>query len=162
MTVTLVVAISAHGVIGAQGGIPWHLPADLAHFKQLTLGHPIVMGRATYDSIGRPLPGRTTIVVTRQPDWFVDGVFAVSGVVEGLALGAGMDAEVFLVGGAQVYAEALAFGLVDRMSVTRVQLEVDGDTKFPDIDWDEWIETARDKHPEGNPPYDIVSYDRRP
>lgn len=160
MTVTIVVAMAANGVIGADRGIPWHLPADLAHFKKLTLGHPIVMGRATYDSIGRPLPGRTTIVVTRQSQWAADGVFAVSGVTEGLALAAGMDPEVFLVGGAQVYGEALSLGLVDRMSVTRVHMEVEGDTHFPDVNWAEWVESARDEHPESDPPFAIVRYDR--
>lgn len=147
MTVTIVAAIGANGVIGADGGIPWHLPADLAHFKQLTLGHPLVMGRATYDSIGRPLPGRTTIVVTRQPQWSAHGVLVAGGVPEALAQAADLDDEVFLVGGAQIYAEALGLGLVDRMSVTRVELAPEGDTYFPDLDWDDWVEKSREDHP---------------
>jgi dihydrofolate reductase len=146
MTVTLVVAMSRGGVIGADGGIPWHLPADLQHFKRLTLGHPMVMGRATFDSIGRALPGRTTIVVTRQPDWTADGVLVAGGVREAIDLGRGLDDEVFLVGGAQVYAQALEAGLVDRLVVSRVDVDVEGDTHFPDVDWAAWPEVARDPH----------------
>ncbi|MDX6277604.1 MAG: dihydrofolate reductase [Nocardioidaceae bacterium] len=161
MTVTIVVAIGANGVIGANGGMPWPRTGDQVQFKALTMGHPIVMGRATYDSIGRPLPGRTTIVVTRQPYWAADGVLVAGGVSEAIAEAEGLDDEVFLIGGAQVYAEALANGLVDRMVVTRVDLAPAGDTYFPDLDWDDWIETSRELHADSVPGYVIATYDKR-
>jgi dihydrofolate reductase len=161
MTVTLVVAMGANGVIGVDGGIPWHLPADLAHFKQLTIGHPIVMGRRTYDSIGRPLPGRTTIVVTRQPDWSAEGVQVAGSLDDALGLAEVLDDEVYVVGGAQIYAEALAAGCIDGMSITRVDVAPEGDTRFPDVYWDDWAETSRDDHPESAPPFTIVTYQRR-
>ena len=161
MSVTIVVAIGANGVIGADGGMPWPRTGDQQQFKALTMGHPIVMGRATYDSIGRALPGRTTIVVTRQPHWSAEGVLVAGGVAEAIAKAKGLDDEVFVIGGAQVYAEALADGLVDRMAVTRVDLAPRGDTYFPDLDWDDWIEISRDDHAEGDPAYMIVTYERR-
>jgi dihydrofolate reductase len=161
MTVTLVVAMGTNGVIGAEGGIPWHLPADLAHFKQLTLGHPIVMGRKTYDSIGRPLPGRTTIVVTRREDWSAEGVQVAGSLPDALALAEVLDDDVFLVGGAQIYAEAMASGSADRMSVTHVNLAPDGDTMFPEVHWADWAEVTREDHPDSTPPFAIVTYDHR-
>ncbi|MGJ9422716.1 dihydrofolate reductase [Aeromicrobium sp. CF3.5] len=156
MTVTLVVAMGANRVIGAAGGLPWRLPEDLAHFKALTLGHPMIMGRATYESIGRPLPGRTTIVVTRQGDWTADGVETAASLDAALARAVELDDEVFVVGGGQVYAEALERGLVDLMAVTRVAASPDGDTWFPRLDWEAWTEVGRVPH-EG---FDIVTYRR--
>lgn len=156
MSVTLVVARGSNGVIGADGGIPWRLPADLAHFKRLTLGHVLVMGRVTYESIGRPLPGRTTVVVTRDPRWRAEGVLTAGSVAEALDLAAGLDAEVFVVGGAQVYSEALALGRVDRAVVTDVALTPDGDTRFGGIE--QWREVAREDHAESEPAYSIVEY----
>ena len=163
MSVTLVVAMGANRVIGADGGLPWHLPEDLAHFKRLTLGHPMVMGRATYESIGRPLPGRTTIVVTRRSDWSADGVETAASLDAALQRAAELDDEVFLVGGGQVYAEALDRGLVDVMSVTRVAAAPDGDTYFPLIDWEQWQEAGRVPHVGPEPErlaFDIVTYVR--
>lgn len=156
MSVTIVVAIGANGVIGADGGMPWPRTGDQVQFKALTMGHPIVMGRATYDSIGRALPGRTTIVLTRDVAWSADGVLVAHSLTDALALGLGRDGEVFLIGGAQVYAEALADGLVDRMVVTHVHLSPDGDAWFPKIDWTTWTEVARETF-DG---YDIATYDR--
>ena len=142
MTVTIVAAVARNGVIGIDGGLPWHLPDELALFKQLTLGHVLVMGRRTYESIGRPLPGRTTVVVTRQPDWHgAEDVLRASSVASALELGAAVDDEVFVVGGAQVYAEAL--GLADRLALTFVDAEPEGDTRFPEVDWSQWEETDR-------------------
>ncbi len=161
VTVTIVVAIGANGVIGADGGMPWPRTGDQVQFKALTMGHPIVMGRATFDSIGHPLPGRTTIVVSRQPSWSAEGVLVAGGVVEAIDRAGGIDTEVFVIGGAQIYAEALANGLVDRMAVTRVDLAPQGDTYFPDIDWDDWIEISRDDHSGSEPGYVIVTYERR-
>jgi len=159
MTVTLVVAIGANGVIGIDGGLPWRLPEDLAHFKQLTMGHPLVMGRATYESIGRPLPGRTTIVLTRDPDWAAEGVEVAPTIEDAINRALEIDDEVFVVGGAQVYAEALAAGVVDLMCVTRVAASPDGDTRFPQIDWMQWREVGRIPHG-GDPSFDIVTYQR--
>jgi dihydrofolate reductase len=141
--ITLVAAVARNGVIGAGGGIPWHLPGEQRLFKELTLGHVLVMGRRTYESIGRPLPERTTIVVTRQSGWkAVDpGVLVASSVPEALERASSIDDEVFVVGGTQVYADALRFA--DRLAMTFVDAEPEGDTFFPDVDWSQWRETSR-------------------
>ncbi|MEH3033888.1 MAG: dihydrofolate reductase [Aeromicrobium erythreum] len=164
MTVTLVVAMGANRVIGVDGGLPWRLPEDLAHFKRLTLGHPMVMGRATFESIGRPLPGRATIVVTRDPTWSSDGVETASSLDAALERARALDDEVFVVGGAQVYTEALERDLVDVLVVTRVAASPEGDTYFPRVDWDRWREVGRVPH-EGEAAgerttFDIVTYMR--
>ncbi len=163
MTTTLVVAVAANGVIGAAGALPWRLPEDLKNFKQLTLGHPMIMGRATYESIGRPLPGRTTIVLTRSRDWSPgaggEDVLVAGDLDEALRLAAELDDEVFLVGGAQVYADALARDLVDVMAYTRVAAAPDGDTHFPEVDWDRWREVGRVPH-DGDVPFEVVTYER--
>lgn len=155
-TVTIVVAIGDNGVIGRDGQLPWPPTGDLAHFKALTMGHPMVMGRTTFESIGRPLPGRTSIVLTRDAGWRSDGVEVAADLPSALAVAASLDDEVFLIGGAQVYAEALESGVVDRMVVTHVHQSPDGDAWFPDVDWPAWPETSREPH-EG---FDIVAYDR--
>lgn len=164
MTLTLVVAMGANGVIGVDGGLPWRLPEDLAHFKQLTMGHPMIMGRTTYESIGRPLPGRTTIVLTRDTQWSAQGVEVASSLESALARAQQLDDEVFVVGGAQVYAQALESGLVDLMCVTRVAASPEGDTLFPMIDWMPWREVGHVSHGAdqegGNPSFDIVTYQR--
>ena len=146
MTVTLVAAIARNGVIGADGGIPWHLPDDQRRFKELTIGHVLVMGRVTYESIGRPLPGRTTVVVTRSAGWGAgdDGVLVAPSVTEALALAATVDEEVFVVGGTRVYEEALP--VADRLELTWVDAEPEGDAWFPAVDWAAWREVARDEH----------------
>ena len=142
MTVTILAAVARNGVIGVDGGLPWHLPDELALFKELTLGHVLVMGRRTYESVGKPLPGRTTVVVTRDPDWEgAEGVLRAGSVAEALELAGSLDDEVFVVGGAQVYAEALA--AADRLALTFVDAEPIGDTLFPAVDWTEWGERAR-------------------
>jgi dihydrofolate reductase len=155
MTITLVAAVGSNGVIGRDGGMPWHLPEDLAHFKRVTMGGVLVMGRKTYDSIGRPLPGRTTIVVTRNPDWHADGVRTADSLESALAL-AGTGREVFVVGGGEIYRQALS--VADRVLLTEVRLAPDGDTTFPSLDAGGWAETSREKG-EG---FDFVTYERRP
>ncbi len=157
MTVTIVVAIGANGVIGKDGDMPWPRTGDQLQFKALTMGHPIVMGRSTYESIGKPLPGRTSIVLTRNPLWAADGVIVAHTLTDALAHGLGRDDQVFLIGGAQVYAAALADGLVDQMVVTHVHLSPEGDASFPEIDLADWDETDRDAY-DG---YDIATYARR-
>ncbi len=156
MTRTIVVAIGSNGVIGADGEMPWPRTGDQKQFKELTMGHPILMGRTTYESIGNPLPGRTSIVLTRDPSWSADGVVVAGSLAEGLSQAAAIDDEVYLIGGAQVYAQSLAEGLVDRMVVTHVHLAPDGDAWFPEIDWSAWTETGRESY-DG---YDIATYDK--
>jgi dihydrofolate reductase len=156
LTVTLVAAVARNGVIGADGGIPWQLPGEQRRFKELTLGHVLVMGRRTYESIGRPLPGRTTIVVTRTEGWTAgDEVRTARGVEEALALAATLDDEVFVVGGSRVYEAALP--LADRLELTWVDAEPDGDAHFPEVDWEAWREVAREDHGA----WTAVSYERR-
>jgi dihydrofolate reductase len=145
VTVTLVAAVARNGVIGVDGGLPWRLPDDLRRFKALTLGHVLVMGRKTYESIGHPLPGRATIVVTQNPSWDpgaaeVRVAESVSGAIEAAA---GLDHEVFVVGGAQVYAAALP--LADRLELTWVDAEPEGDTTFPELDWGDWRQVRREE-----------------
>lgn len=156
MTVTVVVAIGQNGVIGANGDMPWPRTGDQAQFKALTMGHPIVMGRTTYESIGRPLPGRTSIVLTRDPTWAAEGVEVAGDLASALARASDLDHQAFLIGGAQVYAAAIDAGVVDQMVVTHVHLSPDGDAWFPDVDWSQWRETSRENY-DG---YDIATYDR--
>lgn len=142
--VVLVAAMARGNVIGADGGMPWHLPEDLRRFKSLTLGRPMVMGRRTFDSIGRPLPGRTSIVVTRDPDWTHPGVHTVAGVDDGLDLAGELSAEVMVIGGGQIYSQALP--VADRLEITHIDREVDGDTFFPTIDPEVWIVDTQEPH----------------
>lgn len=162
MTVTIVVAVGTNGVIGRDGGMPWPRTGDMRQFKELTWGHPVVMGRATFESIGRPLPGRTSVVLTRRADWDPghDGVLVAHDLREALRRAATLDDEVFLVGGAQVYAEALEAGLVDRMVVTHVPLAPDGDAFLDPVDPQVWREVDRTAHT-GTPDYEIATYERR-
>jgi len=160
MTVTIVVAMGANRAIGVDGDLPWHLPEDLAYFKKLTLGHPMVMGRATFESIGRPLPGRTSIVVTRNRDWNAEGVEVRHSLDDALEYARSLDDEVFLVGGGQLFAEALTRELVDLMVVTRVAASPRADTYFPRIDWDRWQAVGSIPYG-GDPSFEIVTYRRR-
>ncbi|GIZ53614.1 dihydrofolate reductase [Noviherbaspirillum aridicola] len=157
---TIIVAMDRARGIGVDNKLPWHLPEDLAHFKRLTTGHPIVMGRKTYDSIGRPLPNRRNVVITRNPAWKAEGVDAVGSVEEALRLLDGTPA--FLIGGAQIFEQAR--DLADRMIVTEIDKTFDCDTFFPPIDGTRWQEVARESHySEGNGcAYAFVTYERRP
>ena len=160
MTITLVAAIASNGVIGRDNDLPWQLPGDQRRFKELTTGHVLVMGRRTYDSIGRPLPRRTTIVVTRQPQWepaagLPEGLLVAGSLDEAIDRAARIDDQVFVVGGGQVYAEALP--RADRLVLTWVEAEPTGDAYFPDVDWSEWDEVDREQH-EG---WDLATYERR-
>ena len=154
--ITFYLARASNGVIGRDGQLPWPPTGDLAHFKALTMGHPMVMGRTTFESIGRPLPGRTSIVLTRDAAWASEGVEVARDLSTALATAASLDDEVFLIGGAQVYAEAIEAGVVDRMVVTHVHQSPDGDAWFPHVDWSTWPETSRETHAG----FDIVTYDR--
>ena len=140
MKLALIVAAAANGVIGRNNQLPWHLPEDLQYFKARTLGKPIIMGRKTYESIGRPLPGRPNIVVTRNSQWQAPGVHAVGGLKEALELAAtlvaGADAEVMVIGGAELY--KLALPMADRIYLTRLGVEVEGDAFFPELSPAQW------------------------
>ncbi|HKO54683.1 MAG TPA: dihydrofolate reductase [Thermoanaerobaculia bacterium] len=131
MRISIIAALAANGVIGRGNRLPWRLSADLKRFKALTMGHHLVMGRKTFASIGRPLPGRTTIVITRDEGFRADGVEVAHSLEEALAL-AGNDDEVFIAGGAEVYRQALH--VADRMYLTRVHSDVEGDVTFPEFD----------------------------
>jgi dihydrofolate reductase len=155
---TLVAAVADNGVIGNGGDIPWRIPADFAHFKALTLGHVLVMGRATYDSIGRVLPGRTTIVLTRDPGWSAEGVLVAGSLDEALDLAADLPGEVFVAGGAEVY--ALALGRAHAQVLTEVHLSPVGDTRYPDFDRTAWVETRREPHLDASTPYEFVWLER--
>lgn len=137
---TLIVAMSENHVIGRDGGLPWHLPADLAHFKRVTAGHAVIMGRRTFESIGRPLPGRYNIVITRNPDYTVDGATVARSLDEAITAARDMDQsaeqEVFILGGEAVYRQALP--RAERIYLTLVHAHVDGDTRFPALVPDEW------------------------
>jgi dihydrofolate reductase len=141
MQLTLIVAVAENGVIGRAGQLPWHLSADLRRFKRLTMGHAILMGRRTWESIGRPLPGRTSIVISRQADYQPghDGVFVATNLDEALAqaceLQSGSD-EAFVIGGARIY--ELSLPRAERLLVTRIHAPVDGDVQFPTVDWSQW------------------------
>jgi dihydrofolate reductase len=139
--INLIVARARNGVIGRGGTLPWHLPEDLRHFKRITLGHPLVMGRRTWESIGRPLPGRRSIVVTRNPLWNAPGSERAAGLAQALALCEGA-ADVFVIGGASLFAEALP--LARRLFLTEIDADFEGDTLFPPLTAAAWRETSRE------------------
>jgi len=135
MNLSLIVAYSENRVIGRDGDLPWRLSADLQRFKRLTMNHHIIMGRKTYESIGRLLPGRTTVVVTRDPQFKVPGAVMVNSLKAALAAVAD-DPEPFIIGGAEIFEQALP--LANKLYLTRVLAEIDGDCHFPEIDWNQW------------------------
>ncbi len=154
---TLVVAIDANHGIGIANRLPWHLPEDLAHFKRVTLGRPIVMGRKTFDSIGRPLPGRRNIVITRNAAWAHAGVETAPSLAAAVALL--NDERASIIGGAQIFTEAVA--IADEMIVTEIAHVYDCDTFFPAIDPTLWQETARQAHSTNGVDYAFVTYTRK-
>jgi len=141
--VYLVAAVAANGVIGANGKLPWHLPEDLKHFKTLTFGHPVVMGRKTWESLGTALPGRENIVVTRAPGYEAPGASVASSLDGALALCTG-EPTVFVIGGGELYAEALS--VADGLMLTEIQRDYAGDARFPAYDRAAWRETQRKAH----------------
>ncbi len=141
MRLSLIVAVAKNRVIGNKNEMPWHLPADFAYFKKITTGHPIIMGRKTFESIGRPLPGRRNIVVSRNPVFRADGVEVVASLE--LAINACHREDAFVIGGATLYAEALP--RVDRVYLTEVDAAPDGDTLFPVLDKNQWREIERER-----------------
>lgn len=159
--VSVIAALARNGVIGIDNRLPWRLPEDLAHFKALTLGHPILMGRKTFESLGRPLPGRTNVVITRNPDYRPDGCLVAASIPAAIAL-CGAAEEVFFIGGAELYAQAIP--LADRLYLTEVDVEAKGDAWFPDYDRSAFREVSREHH-EGEKGdalrFDFVVYERR-
>ena len=143
MTVTIVVAIAENYAIGKSNQLLWHMPADLKHFKQITSGHTVVMGRKTYDSVGKPLPNRRNIIISRQ-EVTIPGCEVVTSVEDALELCANED-EVFIVGGAEIY--KLAINKTDRIYLTIIHHSFDADSFFPEIDYMEWKEVSREDHP---------------
>ena len=175
VTVSLLAAVSRNGVIGHNGQLPWHLPADLKRFKRLTLGHPVVMGRKTYDSIlkslGKPLPGRTNIVVSRSarsvhqlpprpaPDQASVVVASIDSALEAAAQSPGGD-RVYVIGGGEIY--TLAMPRATHLDITEIASDFEGDARFPVIDWNEWEECEREPGREEGLEFAFVTYRRRP
>ncbi len=163
--ISFVVARADNGVIGRGGGLPWRLPADLRHFKRLTIGKPVIMGRKTFESIGKPLIGRHNIVLTRDADWQAEGVTVVPNLAEAVAA-AGLNPkaradELMIIGGAQLYTEALP--IATRIYLTEVHAEPEGDTHMPAFESDRWQEVSREDHPaeDDAPAYSFVTLERR-
>ncbi len=156
---SVIAAMAGNRVIGIRNTLPWRLPEDLKHFKALTMGHHIVMGRKTYESIGKPLPGRTTVIVTRDANYRMEGCLTANSLEAAVAI-CGDDPEIFFVGGAEMYAQVLP--RADRLYLTEIQAEYEGDAWFPSFDLDRWQETERNKqrNAEGLD-YDFVVYQRR-
>ncbi|GAA5443092.1 IS1595 family transposase ISSsu9 [Microbulbifer sp. NBRC 101763] len=164
-SIALIAAIARNGAIGKNNELPWRISGDLQFFKRTTMGKPVVMGRKTYESIGRPLPGRVNIVITRNRDWAAEGVEVVDSLESALDLAgeraslAGV-AELMVIGGAQVYRQALP--MAARLYITEVDADVEGDAFFPEID-DSWVEVVRECYPASDKNeynYALVQYDR--
>jgi dihydrofolate reductase len=161
MKISMIAAMAKNRVIGAKNDMPWHLPADLKHFKSVTMGKPIIMGRKTYESIGRALPGRVNVVITSNADAIFDGAVTVTSVEDAIIAAGDVD-EVMIIGGGTIYQTCLASA--NRLYLTFIDLEVDGDTYFPDFEQTSvWHEVERTKHlaDDKNPyDYEFVTFDR--
>ena len=158
MQLSLIVAMAENHVIGCNNQMPWHLPGDLQYFKRVTLGKPVIMGRKTFESIGRPLAGRSNILITRNTDFQAEGVRIVHDLASACELGgqiaiADGEEEVMVIGGAEIYRQALP--QADRLYLTRIHAEIEGDAWFPTFAESEWLETARETHrAAGSNPFD--------
>jgi len=158
--ITIIVAYAKNHVIGNEGNLPWHLSDDLKRFRQLTMGHHIVMGRKTWESIGRLLPGRKHIIISRKPGYAVAGAKVVDS-LEGAMAAARNDSEIFVIGGGEIY--ALVLPIADRILATEVQGKFEGDTYFPELSKGTWQETARESHEDAASGlrYSFVTLERR-
>lgn len=157
--ISIIAAMARNRVIGAANTLPWRLPEDLKHFKALTLGHHILMGRKTYESLGRPLPGRTSIVITRSKDLQVPGCLVANSIADAVAA-CDNDSEIFFIGGADLYRQAL--DLADRIYLTEIKEDFDGDAWFPEFDAHLWQETGRTPcKSESGLECDFLIYDRK-
>jgi dihydrofolate reductase len=165
MRMSIIVAVAENGIIGRGGALPWRLSDDLRRFKQLTMGHTIIMGRRTWESIGRALPGRRTLVVSRSPDFRtnVDGTDTVTSLDKALEIAeAANEVEAFVIGGAELYRESL--DRANRLYLTRVCAAVEGDTSFPDVNWNSWQLVESEEHDaceKNEYAYRFETYDRR-
>lgn len=156
----IIVAMAKNRTIGINNALPWRIPADLQHFRKLTMGHHMIMGRKTFDSIGKPLPGRTTVVITRDRNLKIDGCIVAHSLPEAIT-NCASDPQTFVVGGADIYAQAL--DLADMLLITEVQQEIAGDAWFPEFDRSEWLEVSREIHYQEMPEpleYHFVTYCR--
>lgn len=164
MKVSMIVAVAENRAIGKNNQLLWHLPTDLKHFKNRTLGHPMLMGRNTYESIGKPLPGRTSIIITRQKDYHPAGCMVTHSIQEAIEEAKKIEPnEIFVIGGAQIYEHALS--LTDKIYYTQVHHSFNGDTFFPALNPTEWHETRREKFPADEKhayAYDFVEFERIP
>jgi dihydrofolate reductase len=159
--ISIIAAMAENRVIGVDNTLPWRLPADLRHFRLITTGHPVIMGRRNYESIGKPLPGRDNIVVTRDPDYRAPGCTVTHSLEQALT-SAQNDREIFIIGGAEIYRQA--FPRAERLYLTLVHADIRGDTYFPEFDPAQWRETSRERHEadEKNPyAYTFLTYDRK-
>jgi len=138
----LIWAQAANRVIGRDNGIPWHIPEDMKHFREVTRGHTVIMGRITYEGIGHPLPYRTNVVVTRRPDWSADGVLVAGSVPEAIELAAELDGDIVIGGGTQIYEQAMPYATHQILS--EIHQAPEGDTRYPVFARDEWVETRRE------------------
>ncbi|SFM93146.1 dihydrofolate reductase [Algoriella xinjiangensis] len=159
--INVIVAKASNNVIGAKNDLIWHLPNDLKHFKNLTSGHPIIMGRKTFESLGRPLPNRTNIVVTRDKDWQAENIEKEFSLEKAIESAKKINEDIYIIGGGNIYKQAMEFA--DVLYITEVHHEFEGDTYFPEIDEEIWEEVAREnfmkdeKHPYA---YSYVTYKR--
>jgi len=161
MSTTIIAAIANNNALGKDNDLIWHLPADLIRFRKTTTGHHIIMGRNTYESIGKPLPNRTTVIITRNPDYKAEGCVVVNSIAAALEI-AKEDASPFIIGGAQIYKEAI--NIVDQLDITEVHHEFEADVFFPEIDLSIWKETKRERFEadeKNKYAYSFVSYTRR-
>ncbi len=147
MDVAIVVAAAENGIIGRDGWMPWRLSTDLKRFKALTTGHAVIMGRKTFEGIGKPLPGRLNIVVTRNPDWNAQGIERASTPEEALSIAQGRPGTIFVIGGGEIYRQTLP--MAHRVLFTHVLAEVEGDTTFPELDAAEWRVVSQEDVPAG-------------
>lgn len=155
----LVAALARNGVIGAGGKMPWHLPEDLKYFKQLTLGHPVIMGRRTWESLGKPLPGRDNIVISRRPGFEAPGATVAASLEAAIARCAG-EPVAFVIGGAEIYAAALP--LADGLALTEIDRDYEGDTRFPEWDRGAWRVVKKETHAsDQGVRFSYVRYERR-
>ena len=155
---TLIAAVAQNRVIGNDNAMPWRLPEDLRRFKALTLGHPVIMGRKTWASLGRPLPGRSNIVITRDRDFQAAGCIVAASLAAALDACAGAE-QAFVIGGAEIY--ALAMPMAARLEITEVRRDFAGDTCFPEINPNAWREVTREHHVGADFEYDFVTYHQR-
>ena len=161
-TITIIAAIAKNNALGKDNDLIWHLPADLKRFKKVTTGHYILMGRNTFESIGRPLPNRTTIIITRNKNYFKEGCLIANSLEEAIEM-ANKEKHIFIIGGAQIYKETMAKDLVDQLDITLVHNKFDADVYFPEIDTNIWKEVVREdfKADEKNDyDYSFISYQK--